>query len=219
MIIIGAKGHAKEILDVYDQLNQIENLIFFDNISHDLPDQLYGKFKIIRSFNEAAYELKKDSRFVLGIGNPAERYVLARKFINLGGHLESVISPTASIGRHNVILEGGLNLMKGVMISSDVTIGEGTLINAHSSIHHDSRVGRYCEVGPGVRIAGRCTVGDFCSVGIGAILLPDIIIGSNVIVGAGAVVTENIGSNVVIAGVPAKKIRALNPLQFNTIDS
>ena len=52
MIIIGAKGFAKELLEVCHQLGRTDNLVFFDNVSTDLPEQLYGQFPILRDENE-----------------------------------------------------------------------------------------------------------------------------------------------------------------------
>jgi len=43
-------------------------------------------------------------------------------------------------------------------------------------------------------------------IGAGAIVLPGVKIGKNTIVGAGAVVTKSFGSNLIIAGNPAKEI-------------
>lgn len=47
------------------------------------------------------------------------------------------------------------------------------------------------------------------SIGSGAVLLCGITIGENAVVGAGAVVTKNVGSNEIVAGVPARVLRNL----------
>ncbi len=47
------------------------------------------------------------------------------------------------------------------------------------------------------------------SIGSGAVILPGIIIGEGAIVGAGAVVTRDVPSRTVIAGNPARVLRAL----------
>ena len=48
-------------------------------------------------------------------------------------------------------------------------------------------------------------------VGSGAILLPGITIGEGAVVAAGAVVTNDVEPYIVVGGVPAKKIRGLEP--------
>lgn len=212
MLILGAKGHAKEVLDVIQQGGEDREIIFFDDLSGDLPEHLFGKYRIVRNMRDAEKVLSQDKRFVLGIGNPIARYTLAGKFIALGGDLGSVISPFSRIGSHNVFLGRGLNVMTGAVITNEITVGEGTLINAGCSIHHDTRIGRYCEISPGVRVTGGCVVGDFCSIGTGAVLIPRVRLGNNVVVGAGGVVTEDVEDNVLVVGVPARPIKKLEML-------
>lgn len=48
-------------------------------------------------------------------------------------------------------------------------------------------------------------------IGAAATILPGVTIGENSVVAAGAVVTKNVPDNVVVAGVPAKIVRSLNP--------
>lgn len=207
MLIIGAKGHAKEILEILIKQNNKQRLLFYDDISTDLPKLLYDKYKIIRTIDEVKREFLVDNRFILGLGNPQARYALALKFISIGGILESLISSQSNIGSFNVDLGKGINIMTGVFISNDVKIGEGSLLNTNCTIHHDTEIGRYCGISPGVYITGGCKIGNFCVIGTGAIILPKITVGNNVIIGAGALVSKNIPSNVLAAGMPAKIIR------------
>ena len=48
------------------------------------------------------------------------------------------------------------------------------------------------------------------SIGSGATILSNVTIGENSIVGAGSVVTRNVPANVVVAGNPARVLRAIN---------
>ena len=50
MIIIGAKGFAKEVLEVLWQLNELENLVFYDDVNIDIPDKLFGEFQKTAKF-------------------------------------------------------------------------------------------------------------------------------------------------------------------------
>ncbi len=202
MLILGAKGHASEILDVLHTQNS--DLCFFDNVSTDIGNRLFNKYPVFKTREEVLFRFKSDNRFALGVGNPKTRHFLAQMFREWGGELTSVISETALIGSFDVRLGAGLNIMHNVIISNDVNIGEGTLVNAAASIHHNAVVGKYCEISPGARVLGEVELGDFCSIGSNAILLPKIKIGNNVIVGAGAVVTRNIEDNTTVVGIPAR---------------
>ena len=205
MLIAGAKGHAKEILDLLK--GDDDALCFFDNISDPSPEKLYSRYKILRTKEEVVKYFKTDNRFAIGVGNPIARFELSKLLKNFGGELTSVISKFSLIGSHGISLGKGLNLMHHTLISNDVSIGEGTLINTAATIHHDSCIGKYCDISPGARILGGVKIGNFCSIGSGAIVLPKIKIGNNVIVGAGAVVNKNLRDNCTAFGVPVKIIK------------
>lgn len=206
MIIIGAKGFAKEILFVLEQLKDtcFDELYFYDDVSTEI-EYIFKKYKVLRSIAEikTIHEVKFD--FVLGIGGTSVRELLTKKMLDAGGILRSVISPFSQIGNHNEIGEG-VSIMGNVIITNSVTIGQGTLLNLNATIGHDSVIGRYCDIMPGVNISGNCTIGDYCAIGTNAAILPNITIGNNAKVGAGAVVTKDVSSGQTVVGIPAKPL-------------
>jgi sugar O-acyltransferase (sialic acid O-acetyltransferase NeuD family) len=207
MIIVGAKGFAKEVLEIFSQIGYDGQIYFYDDISNDLPESLFEKFKIIKTLKEVRSIFEnEDNGFSIGIGNPKLRYVLGSKFKNIGGELFTVISPHARIGHYGNKIGNGAIIMTGAVITNDITICEGALINLNCTIGHDTFIGKYAELSPGAHISGHCIIGDFCSIGTGAVILPRIKLGENVTVGAGAVVTKDIERNTLVAGVPAKPI-------------
>jgi sugar O-acyltransferase (sialic acid O-acetyltransferase NeuD family) len=215
MIIVGAKGFAKELLEVLHQLNQLEHLVFYDDVNEDVPAFLYEQFSVLRNKEDAAHYFKTiDSRFTIGIGNPVLRKKLAVEFKAIGGDFISTISPLAKIGNYGNSIGEGSNIMTGTVITNDVTIGEGVLINLNCTVGHDSKIGGFVELSPGVHISGNCTIGNYCKVGSNATILPKINIGENVIVGAGSVVTKDIPDNCLVVGVPAIIKKELPKLIF-----
>jgi sugar O-acyltransferase (sialic acid O-acetyltransferase NeuD family) len=203
MIVAGSKRHAKEIVQLFHQVNDSSNLFFFDDVSEFSDELFLGKHTILRSLEDVKKHFVLFSpNFVLGVGNPLFRFQLTEKLERIGGILTSIISNNALVGNYNVNLGHGLNIMNQVMISNDVQIGKGSLINAYSSIHHDAIIGDYCEVSPHSVLLGGCVLGDFVRVGANATILPDIKIGSRVTIGA--VVTCDLPAGCVAVGVPAR---------------
>lgn len=204
MIIIGAKGFAKELLEILHQNGETQNLCFYDDISNNFPDILYNKFKVLKSEKEAQkYFTSMENSFTIGIGNPKLRFSLYQKFEELGGVFTSIISKYAEIGSFGVKIGKGCNILGGVRISNDVKIGKGTMIYYNSIITHDVEIGDFVEISPGATLLGRCKVGNMTQIGAGAIIFPDVVVGNNCVIAAGAVVRENIPDNVMVAGVPA----------------
>lgn len=207
MLIVGAKGFAKEILEICHQKNELENLVFYDDVNEN-ADLLYERFPILKSMDTAEeYFRTIDRRFTLGLGNPYLRKKLVDKFINIGGELASTISIKADIGSYGIAIGDGANILDGAKISNDVTIGYAPIIYYNSIITHDVKIGDFVEISPDVKILGRATIGNFCQLGAGTIILPDIKIGNNVMIGAGTVVTKDLPDNCTAVGVPSKIIK------------
>lgn len=204
MLIIGAKGFAKEILEILNQKNETENLCFYDDVNSETCLKLYDKFEVINNLEKAkSYFETVSPNFTLGIGNPDLRAILYQKFKNIGGELTSTISNHSDIGSFGVEIGKGCNILGGVKISNDVTIGLGTMIYYNSIVTHDVKIGKFVEISPNVTVLGRAQISDSARLGAGSIIFPDIKIGKNAIVAAGSVVRKNVPENTMVAGVPA----------------
>ena len=115
----------------------------------------------------------------------------------------STKSPLAQIGHYGNSIGEGSNIMTGTVLTNDVKIGEGVLINLNCTVGHDSTIGDFVELSPGVHISGNCKIGSYSNIGTNATILPKITIGENVIFGAGSVVTKDVFDNCLVVGTPA----------------
>lgn len=205
MLIIGAKGFAKEILHILEEKNELNQLAFYDDLNINNIDLLFNKFPIIKSIDGAENYFKTiDNKFTLGLGNPGLRYNMYQKFSDANGVFTSTISRITDIGEYEISIGDGCNILSGVKISNSVEIGIGCIIYYNSIITHDVQIGQFVEISPGAILLGGCKIGDFTHIGSGTIVLPYIKIGKNVVVAAGAVVTKDVPDNVMIAGVPGE---------------
>jgi sugar O-acyltransferase (sialic acid O-acetyltransferase NeuD family) len=204
MLIIGAGGFAKQL---FEEIAPEDHplLRFYDDVDVQLS-RLWKEFAILHSLAEAReYFERTDKRFALGVGAPAIRHEMAAKFQAIQGELINVISGKASISKYAQLGSAGICILKGVVIEGDVSIGNGCLANLYATITHDTVVGEFTEISPGVHISGGCRIGSFCRIGSGAVILPKVTIGNSVVVGAGAVVTKDVPDNSKVIGVPARR--------------
>ncbi|WP_458627289.1 acetyltransferase [Winogradskyella sp. PC D3.3] len=210
MIIIGAKGFAKEILQIVsvDMDLHDDDIVFFDNVSTDLPLKIYDRFRLLTSFDAVKSYLSKseDKSFVLGLGQPKHRESLYQKFMELGAEPLTVYSKNSEVGSFDVEVGMGTSIMSGVIVTNSIEIGKGCLININATIGHDCVVGDFVEISPDVNISGHCIIGNGTSIGTSAVVIPNVKIGKNVIVGAGTVVIKDVPDNCTVVGVPGKII-------------
>lgn len=107
----------------------------------------------------------------------------------------------------------------GVTVRGDVNrieIGRYSNVQDNSVLHVSDKyaciVGDFVTVGH-CALLHACTVEDHCLIGMHSTVLDGAVIGTGSIVAAGAVVTKNaiIPPNSLVAGVPAKVIKTLDP--------
>ena len=111
----------------------------------------------------------------------------------------------------NVIIRGSAN----IHVKSHVAINETSLLHAPGDakimIGHRTVVSFGCQILTGTLDRTKTTghtwqdvvIEDDVWIGAGAIIMPGVTIGNGAIIAAGAVVTDDVPSNVLVAGVPA----------------
>lgn len=208
MLIAGAGGHAVELLTVLEENFDDEQFVFFDDVSV-VTELFLGRYLVMSTIDQVSHFFRTNPNFCLAVGKPRGRFILAQKLLNLGGRLMSTFSSNAFIGKNEVKLGMGLNIMQYASISGRCRIGDGVLVHMHASIHHDVSIGDYCELSPGCRILGGAKVGSLVSIGTNAIVMPNVVIGDGAVVGAGAVVTKDVAPGITVIGIPAKPISKL----------
>ena len=87
-----------------------------------------------------------------------------------------------------------------------ITIGDGTLIGHGSTLttlNHSIDPDKRADMVPAPIVIGRKVW-----LGAAVTIVPGVTIGDGAIIGAGAVVTKDVPAHTIVAGVPAKVIRA-----------
>ena len=111
----------------------------------------------------------------------------------------------------NAVLRGDVNFIK---IGNKVNIQDGAVVHC-TYLKHPTVIGNNVSIGHNAIVHG-CTIHDNVLIGMGAIVMDNCVVESNSIVAAGAVVTQNttIESGSIYAGVPAKKVKAIDQSDF-----
>lgn len=196
MILYGASGHGKVILDILECLS-VPGIRVWDDA--DKP-QLMG-YTVTRPL--APEGLREP--VIIGIGVNATRKKIADK---LGTQVQfgTAIHPAAILSRHIVIGDGTV-IMAGAVVNPDTEIGKHCIVNTSASIDHDCRLGDYVHVSPNATLSGDVWVGEGTHIGSGAAIIQGVRIGKWCTIGAGTVVIRDIPDFATVVGNPGRIIK------------
>lgn len=209
VILIGASGHAKVIIDVFEQMGTYEILgLFDDRIPSDkmvLGYPLLGSTKNVHSFLLA----HADVQVFIAIGDNWTRSFVRDQLIHKNPDIQwaQAIHPFSHIGK-GIILGEGIAVLAGAVINCEVHLGDFSIVGSNSSLDHESQLGSYASLGPGCTIGGNVKIGNFSAIGLGANVIHGLSIGECTVIGAGATLLKDFGDKLVVYGTPARKIRS-----------
>ena len=167
---------------------------------------------MISSKNEYELFLRADS-----VANKFE--IMPMKWINIRfrdlrclRRYEYVVNckPTLFIVRKQLLrlILSQLSVKSGIQIPIN-TFGKGLYLPYHGTIvvNETARFGDFCVVQAGVNVSANVCGGNHIYFGTGCKIMKNVEIADDVIIGANAVVTKSVfEQNIVVAGIPAKKI-------------
>ncbi len=196
LIIIGAGGHAKSVIDILESMNEYKILGLVDN-AFELGSEVLG-YKVIG--NDLDLEkLKSLSKFAfIAIGqikNPFPRFETYQKLKKLDFDLPTVISPSSIISDKSEIGDGTI-VMNGAIINAGAKVGSNCIINSGAIIEHDASIGDNTHISTNSVINGSASVGNNSFVGSGSIIRNNISIGNECIISMGSIIYKNISDGV-----------------------
>ncbi|MBI4908789.1 MAG: NeuD/PglB/VioB family sugar acetyltransferase [Acidobacteria bacterium] len=212
VVVYGASGHAKVVLDILHCQGLYEIIAVLDEYKADgfaCGDwRVAGKLDLLPGLAAKHPGLK----VIVAVGDNWQRANLTAEIHGLcpGMRFATGIHPSAQVARGVSIGEGAV-VMAGAVINPAAFVGEGCIVNTRASLDHDSSMAPFASLGPGVAVGGGVRIGSCSNIGIGASVIHEISIGAHTLVGAGAVVVHHIPDCVVAYGVPARVIRKRQP--------
>lgn len=192
IIIYGAGGHAKTVISLLRLLHWEISGIIDDGV----PAGILVSGVPVLGGAEMLPELRGQDvgnavNAVGGIGNYAIRWKIFERLQQFDFHFPTLIHPTAFV-EDSVTLADGIQVLAQSYISSESSVGFGTLINAGTVISHDGKIGKCVNLSPGALLAGEVTVEDFAQIGMGATINLGVTIGARARVGNSAAVKSDV---------------------------
>jgi acetyltransferase EpsM len=194
MILYGASGHAKVIIDILKKMGTKMSTILDDDIN-------------VSSLNGYAVDHTTKFKnigedFIVSIGdNRTRKRVVDRNSFSYGIaiHPKSIIDDTSKVDFGSVV-------MAGVIINANTKIGKHCIINTSASIDHDCVLKDFVHISPNATLCGGIKIGEGTQVGAGAVIIPNLKIGKWCTIGAGAVVISDVPDGATVVGNPGRII-------------
>lgn len=196
VIVLGAGGHAKVIIDILSQKKiNILGMATLNNSKKANYD-----FKILSDEEVIANFDSEEINLVNGLGslpNDNKRYELSKKYLDFGYKFINIIHTSSIISKSTKILDGA-QIMAGVIIGPGCKVGEGTIVNSQSSIDHDCEIENYSHICPGVVCSGNVKIGSFVHISTGVSIINNISIGDNSIIYPGVTLVKDVPKNSIV---------------------
>lgn len=200
LFIVGAGGFGREAVWTLERINAsqqqpIWNIIGF---ADDDPAKSSGNFEgypLLGSVETASKDHPGASVFI-AIGDNAIRRKVYRQ---LRGHdFPALIDPSAQVSPTTEFKHGTFIACEAV-VSVGTEIGKFVIINARAGVGHDSTVGDFSNIAPGVSLSGHSTIGEDVMMGTNSCTAPGMTVGDGATVVCGTPVLKNVAAGATLS--------------------
>ena len=203
LMIIGAGGHAKVVLDA--ALNAGFTILGLADTDPSRKGEKVLGIPIIDGNSWMEAHSTDSVALVMGIGSigdTSKRQEIFAQLLAKGFDFATVVHPSAVVAQ-GVTLGCGTVIMAGAIIQPGCCIEDNVIINTGAQVDHDGHIQAHAHIAPGAILCGDVTVGKGAHIGAGAKIIQAVEVGEASIVAAGAVVTRNAPAHSLLMGLPA----------------
>ena len=192
IFVYGAGGHSKVVIS----LLRLQNWEIVGLVDDQVPAgtlvsgvKVLGGADVLSDLRSQGVSNVVNS--IGGIGNYKVRWNVFERLRGLDFSFPTLVHPAAFV-EDTAVLSDGVQILAQTYVSSECSIGFGSLINSGVVISHDTQVGMCVNMSPGALIAGAVKVDDFAQIGMGATVNIGVRIGSEARIGNSAVVKVDV---------------------------
>jgi len=209
VVIIGAGGFGREVLDIFDARNRQEPVYdvlgYIVEPQYAAPGTIVNDKPILGGFDWLEQHVN-DVLVICAVGAPEHRRRLVRCAKAIGSRFCSIVHPSAILTRW-VELGEGVVIAAGCVLTNRIRVGDHVQVNMGCTIGHDAMLEDFVTLSPGVHVSGNVTLMEGCFIGSGANIIEKICVGAWSRVGAGSAIIEDVPANTTVVGVPGKVVR------------
>ena len=212
LIIFGASGFGREVAWLVERINEVEPtwdfLGFLDDNKEIQGSEINGYKVLGRSDDVTKYT---DAYFICAVGASKVREKIIDHLKQLYPNIKftTLIDPSVEMSRMVSVGEGTI-ICAHTILTVNISIGSHVIINLDCTIGHDAVLEDFVTLYPSVNVSGATKIGKGVELGTGTQIIQGKTIGDYSIVGAGAVVVKDVPAGCTAVGSPAKPIKYNN---------
>lgn len=194
IVILGAGGHARVLVDVIREGHRDLTIIAAVDDADDAPADVLGVPVIGGTDRLAELRAGGVDRAALGVGavtHNATRAQLYAQLESLGFRVPTLIHPRASI-EPSVRMGSGNQIFAGAVVGSNATLGDNVIVNSGVVVSHDCSIASHVHLTPGAILAGGVIVGENTVVGMGVTIYLGVKVGRDVVISNGVHVFHDV---------------------------
>ncbi len=208
IVLIGAGGHAKVVLEAVRAMEQFVVIGLVDPHPQSpcvLGEPVLGGDEVLPDLYQRGITFA-----VIALGDNALRQRVADYVQSFGFELPPIIHPSAFVSPSARIGAGAV-IMARAVIGTETVIHQVAIVNTGAIIDHDGTIGPAAHVAPGCALAGLVRIGARTLIGVGSAVRPGICIEEDVVVGAGSAIVADVTARSVVGGTPARPLQIKQP--------
>ena len=209
LIIFGASGFGREVAWAVERINKVSptwNLLGFMDDDDSIRGAEINGYKVLGKGDDVIKY--PDAFFVCAVGasRTREKIIGSMKSINPDIRFGTVIDPSVEMSDFVTVGEGSI-ICAHTIITVNISIGSHVIINLDCTIGHDAIIKDFATLYPSVNVSGITRIGHAAELGTGMQIIQGKSVGDYSVVGAGAVVVKDIPAKCTAVGSPAKPIK------------
>lgn len=206
LIIVGAGGFGREVAWLVEEINEDRQRYELVGFLDDTATETFEGYPVIGTTDEWLRSPDTRVKIVCAVGDPLTRSRIVERFVAAKVAFATLVHPSVRRSRWVEIGPGSI-VCADTVLTTNVQIGAHGILNLDCTVGHDTKMGEFASVMPGVHLSGDVICGTGTYFGTGATVINQVSVGSWTVIGAGAVVSSDLPSGVVAVGVPARPIK------------
>lgn len=205
LFIIGAGGFGRELETYLGMIKEDEReweLCGYLDDNEEALNNYPSNLKVLG--NVAEFNFEPNDQVVLAIAHPETKKQIYAK-LKSKVKFFTYIDKSALVGEFVEIGEGSI-ICPNCIVTTNIKLGNCTILNIGTQIGHDVILKDYCSLMPNVDIGGCSIINEKVFIGTNSTIIPSKVISENTVIGAGAIVVKDIEVSGTYVGNPAKRL-------------